>query len=90
MQEFLQFPIEEALIMIPALVVIGVIVKHTEFLNNKWIPLLLLGVSIILTPLVIGGYTAANIVQAILAAGGAVLAHQIYKQNIQKEKSSTE
>ncbi len=85
MQDIMKFIVEEALVMIPALWIIGAIIKHTEVIKDKWIPLILLGVSMILSPLVIGGYSAASIVQAILVAGGAVLGHQLVKQ-VQKEE----
>lgn len=85
MQDILKFIVEEALVMIPALWVLGAIIKHTEVIADKWIPLILLGVSMILSPLVIGGYSATSIVQAILVAGGSVLGHQLVKQ-AQKEE----
>lgn len=80
MNEIINFIMNEALIMIPALWVIGAIIKHTEFIPDKWIPVILLGVSIALSPLVIGGYSPSNIVQAVLVAGAAVFGHQLVKQ----------
>lgn len=85
MQDILDFIVNEALVMLPALWVLGAIIKHTELISDKWIPLILLGVSMILSPLVIGGYSAASIVQAILVAGGSVLGHQIVKQAKKEE-----
>ena len=80
MNEIINFIMNEALIMFPALRVIGAIIKHTKFIPDKWIPVILLGVSIALSPLVIGGYSPSNIVQAVLVAGAAVFGHQLVKQ----------
>ena len=78
--DILKYIVAEGLVMVPVLFVIGEIVKGTELLVNKWIPLVLLGTSLIMTPLVLGGYTANNLVQAILLAGAAVYSDQIIKQ----------
>lgn len=85
MSDFLNFIMEEALIVVPALWIIGAFIKYTEFITDKWIPLILLGISVILVPLVVGGFSAAAIVQAILVAGSAVLGHQIIKQAKKEE-----
>ena len=85
MEKLLEFIIQDAIIMIPVLLVIGYIVKKTEGIKDKYIPLTLLAVSLILSPLLLGGYNAENIVQAILVTGGAVLGNQLYKQS-QKEE----
>lgn len=74
------FLIEQALIMVPALWVIGEIVKYTNAIDNKYIPLILLMFSLFLTPMLLGGYTPDNIVQAILVAGASVFSDQLLKQ----------
>ena len=70
-----------SLVMIPVLYIIGEIVKGTELLSNKWIPLSLLIVSIGFTPVVLGAYTAENIVQAVLVAGVTVFGNELVKQS---------
>lgn len=93
MDEILQFVLDESLVMIPALWILGVIIKHTNILDNRWIPVVLLGVSAILTPLILDGYTAKTIVQAIYVTGVAVFGHQLIKQTIidpRKEKLEAE
>ena len=67
--------------MIPALFIIGEIIKGTELLSNKWIPLVILIVSVGFTPLVLGTYTADNIVQAVLVAGVTVFGNELIKQS---------
>lgn len=79
--EIINFIIEEGLIMIPVLYIIGEIIKFTGVLNNKWIPLTLLIFSLLFTPLLLGGFTPDNIVQAILVTGVTVLGDQLIKQS---------
>ena len=74
------FIVEEGLIMIPFLFILGEIIRNTELVSNKWIPLVLVVISIGFTPLVIGGYTPAAIVQAVLVAGATVFGDQLVKQ----------
>ena len=79
--DIINFIIEEGLIMIPALYIIGEIIKFTGVLNNKWIPLTLLIFSLLFTPLLLGGFTPDNIVQAVLVTGVTVLGDQLIKQS---------
>lgn len=72
--------IGEALIMILALWVLGYIIKVTDAVNSKYIPILLLGVSLCTTPWLLGGLNADNLIQAVLVAGGAVFSDQLVKQ----------
>ena len=78
--DIINFIIEEGLIMIPVLYIIGEIIKFTGVLNNKWIPLTLLVFSLLFTPLLLGGFTPDNIVQAVLVTGVTVLSDQLIKQ----------
>lgn len=61
--------------------IIGEIIKGTELLGNKWIPLTVLVVSIGFTPLLLGAYTADNVVQAVLVAGVTVFGNELIKQS---------
>ena len=79
--DIINFIIEEGLIMIPALYIIGEIIKFTGVLNNKWIPLTLLVFSLLFTPLLLGGFTPDNIIQAVLVTGVTVLGDQLIKQS---------
>ena len=79
--DIISYIIEEGLIMIPALYIIGEIIKFTGVLNNKWIPLTLLVFSVLFTPLLLGGFTPDNIVQAVLVTGVTVLGDQLIKQS---------
>ena len=79
--DILNYVVQEGLVMIPVLFIIGEIVKGTELLGNKWIPLVVLVVSVGFTPLVLGAYTADNIVQAVLVAGVTVFGNELIKQS---------
>lgn len=83
--DILNYVVEEGLIMIPVLYIIGEIVKGTEFLSGKWIPLALLVISIGFTPTLLGGYDANNIVQAVLVAGATVFSNELFKQTNRKD-----
>ena len=86
--DILQHIRAEMLMIIPVLIVIGKILKESAFLKNKYIPLVLAVISIILSVGWIFAYTTENTVQAIidgfiqgiLLAGAAVCSHQIFKQ----------
>ena len=78
--DILNYVVEEGLIMIPVLYIIGMIVKETEWLTDKWIPLVLLVISIGFTPTLLGGYNATNIVQAVLVTGATVFSNEVVKQ----------
>ena len=79
--DIISYIIEEGLIMIPVLYIIGEIIKFTGVLNNKWIPVTLLVFSLLFTPLLLGGFTPDNIVQAVLVTGVTVLGDQLIKQS---------
>lgn len=79
--DVVNYIVKEGLVMIPVLFIIGEIIKGTELLSNKWIPLALLVISIGFTPLLLGAYTADNIVQAVLVAGVTVFGNELIKQS---------
>lgn len=78
--DILNYVVEEGLIMIPVLYIIGEIITGTEFLSGKWVPLMLLVISVWFTPLLLGAYNANNIVQGVLVAGATVFSHELIKQ----------
>ncbi len=77
--EFLNYIIENALILIPALVIIGQIIKNIEVIPDKFIPLALLvfGVG---GAIAIIGVSVDAIIQGVLVTGAAVYGNQIVKQ----------
>lgn len=81
----LDYIVQEGLVMIPVLFIVGEIIKGTELLGNKWIPLVVLIVSVGFTPLLLGAYTADNIVQAVLVAGVTVFGNELIKQTSRED-----
>ena len=79
--DVVNYIVQEGLVMIPVLYIIGEIIKSAELLSNKWIPLALLIVSVGFTPLLLGAYTADNMVQAVLVAGVTVFGNELVKQS---------
>ncbi len=77
--EILNYITKNGLILIPALFVIGEIVKGIEAIDNKWIPLILLPLGI-LGAVLLGGFSADAAVQGVLITGAAVYGDQLGKQ----------
>lgn len=73
----------DALLMIPALLLMGFILKELLIIPDKWIPLLLLPLGIA-GALAMIGFSGEAIVQGILVTGAAVYIHQVYKQLLKK------
>lgn len=78
--ELLQkFLIDQALILVPVLMVIGAFLKWTPKVSSWIIPWVLLVLGII-GGLFIIGMNGTGVLQGIIAAGVAVFLHQLYKQ----------
>lgn len=71
--------IEDALILVPVLLILGTIIKGIDFIPNKYIPLILLPVGI-LGAIAGGGFNVGSIIQGILVTGAAVYGNQLVKQ----------
>lgn len=70
---------ENALILIPALYVLGAILKNTDNIKNKYIPLILLPLGI-MGAIGIIGMNMEAVIQGILVTGATVYADQLIKQ----------
>lgn len=77
--EILTYITENAIILIPVLIIIGLILKKLEFIPDKFIPLILLPLGIV-GAMALGGYTVESGIQGILVTGAAVYGNQIVKQ----------
>jgi len=76
--------IDEALVLIPVLIILGQIVKEIKEIPDKYIPLILLVLGIA-GAIALIGISADSVIQGILVAGAAVYGNQIYKQLIKEE-----
>ena len=80
----LNYIVEDGLILIPVLYVIGYIIKHTNILSNRWIPLVLLLISILFSIFLLNDPIIDRVIQGVLIAGVTVFIDQIKKQNFEK------
>ncbi|MBR5191175.1 MAG: phage holin family protein [Clostridia bacterium] len=74
-----EYIVENALVLVPVLNVIGMIIKNTEKIPDKYIPLILLFFGVLGT-IAILGLTPHSVVQGVLVTGAAVYGNQIVKQ----------
>lgn len=82
--EITSYITENALILIPVLYIIGMIIKGTEKISNKYIPLILLFFGICGSVLIMG-FGIDSAIQGVLVTGAAVYANQIVKQCEKKD-----
>lgn len=75
----IEYIVENALVLVPVLNVIGMIVKSIEKVPNKYIPLILLFFGVV-GAIAILGLTPHSVVQGVLVTGAAVYGNQIVKQ----------
>lgn len=83
--EILNYIVGEGLILIPAVYIVGMIIRKTDKIPNKYIPVILLPLGI-LGAMGIMGFTVRAAIQGILITGAAVYGDQIYKQMTKKEE----
>lgn len=77
--EIINYITENALILVPVLLIIGQIVKNIKVIPDKFIPLILLPFGVV-GAMALGGWTVDGAIQGILVTGCAVYGNQIYKQ----------
>ena len=77
--EILTYITENAIILIPVLIIIGLILKKLEFIPDKYIPLILLPLGVA-GAMALGGWTFESAIQGVLVTGAAVYGNQIVKQ----------
>ncbi len=94
--EWSQYIQPELLVLVPVLYVIGMGLKKSK-LSDKWIPLVLGGISVALSAVWVfatgelsGGRAIATaaftaVTQGVLLAGASVYANQVYKQAKKEE-----
>ena len=70
---------ENALVLVPVLIIIGQIIKNIQLIPDKYIPLILLPFGVV-GAMALGGWTLESAIQGILVTGTAVYGNQIYKQ----------
>ena len=75
----MEYIIDNCLILIPVLYVIGAVFKGIEVIKDKYIPLILLPIGIVLA-VAIQGFNVNSVIQGILVVGVTVYGNQLFKQ----------
>ncbi len=76
---FNEYLTNEALILIPALYIIGMFLKNTQKINDKYIPIILLICGIAGTVGILG-FSVHSVIQGVLVTGTSVYTNQLLKQ----------
>ena len=82
--DFMNYIIENALILIPVLYIIGMFLKGLKGVSDKYIPFVLLAIGIGFSVAIIG-FSVDAIIQGILVTGVTVLGNQLIKQSKKDE-----
>ena len=82
--DVMTYIIDKAIILIPALIIIGQLIKNIPDIPDWIIPLALL-VPGVLGTMALAGWDVAGAVQGILVTGAAVYGNQVWKQVTNKE-----
>ena len=85
MEQIAKYLVDDGIVMIAVLYIIGETIKRMDVIKHRFIPPVLMVISVILTPLLMGGYSPENIVQSILVTGGATLYYETKKESIQNK-----
>ena len=80
----LDYVLEQGLILIPMLYIIGMILKGIEIIPDKYIPLFLLPVGVA-GSFGLSGFSVSSAVQGVFVTGAAVYGNQIIKQLLTRE-----
>lgn len=81
--EITKYLAENMLPLVPFLYILGMILKDTERIKDKYIPLILLPVSVLFS-LLITGLSPDGVIQGVLATGVTVYGNQVIKQLFDK------
>lgn len=73
-------------ILIPVVYIIGVVLKNVKAVKDNYIPIILIGVSILFSVAIDKNININGVVQGILIAGVCVLGNQVYVQMFKKPK----
>lgn len=79
MENIMNYITENALILIPVLYILGAMLKGTQKIEDKYIPIILLPVGIVLAMFLVG-FNVNGVIQGILITGSSVYVNQLVKQ----------
>lgn len=84
MNDFISYITDKAIILVPALYILGMILKGTERFPDKYIPVILLPIGIVFS-VWLAGLSVDSVIQGILVTGASVYVNQLIKQGQKKE-----
>lgn len=84
MENIINYIVNNALVLIPVLYILGAILKGLEFIKDKYIPVILLPIGVLLAML-ITSFDVNGFIQGVLVTGVAVYSNQVVKQLTKKE-----
>ena len=79
MENVLNFIVDNALVLVPVIYVIGSILKGTEVIKDKYIPVILLPIGVLLSMFLLG-FNVQAFIQGVLVVGVSVYGNQLVKQ----------
>ena len=82
--DFMNYIAENALVLIPVIYIIGMFLKGLKGVSDKYIPFVLMFVSIAFSIAMLG-LNVDSIIQGILVTGVTVLGNQLIKQSKKDE-----
>lgn len=74
-----EYLLDEALVVIPVLLILGAFIKNTPRLYDWIIPYVLLVIGVAFTVALIG-FNVDAVIQGVLVAGAAVFGNELFKQ----------
>ena len=79
MENVLNFIVDNALVLVPVIYVLGSILKGTEVIKDKYIPVILLPIGVLLSMFLLG-FNVQAFIQGVLVVGVSVYGNQLVKQ----------
>lgn len=79
MEFVIEYIVDQALVVIPVLLILGKIFKETPKFKDWLIPYVLLLLGILFTTFLMGFHVDA-VIQGVLVSGAAVFTHELYVQ----------
>jgi len=79
-----EYIVQQALIVIPVLLILGKIIKETPTVKDWLIPYILLGLGVVFA-VALMGINVDAVIQGVLVSGAAVFGNQLFKQAIEQK-----
>lgn len=79
-----EYIVQQALIVIPVLLILGKIIKETPTVKDWLIPYILLALGVVFA-VALMGFHVDSFIQGVLVSGAAVFGNQLFKQATEHE-----